>query len=438
MSQRMCRIAERSYNTDAVNELTNQSSRYEQLAIDLLDKCHEEDTAYTRHLLRAELNKWNQHTCVTLAAGFGLTRFIAHPALQVLLNDHWYGRLNKVAHPKRLQQQMMSELEEKEKISSTRSLDRMEGYDPEDMIEMATSGIRQEHQILLHQFLMTGEEGTEMVEAALGLNEEDADDYESGSEAGVLDSQMQQRPPLWELEFYQAPESRFEKLSDYLQAPVVKFWVDTVFYVIFLALFTYTVLNSRSKMTIPEWIVALFMLSFALEEIRQVLSPAIFARHNLPLSTKINIWALDFWNLVDLTGLILFFTGFGIRLAMEFDDGFADDDGIYVSARIFYCLAIMVWYVRLLDIFSVSESMGPYVNMIFKMGKDALSFGMIALVFMVSYGIVRGALLHPADQLFNVLAIPYWQFYGELFLEDDGRMNCGDTGECPKELTLFT
>ncbi len=42
----------------------------------------------------------------------------------------------------RLHQQMMSELEEKEKISSTRSLDKMEGYDPEEMIEMS-SGIKQ-------------------------------------------------------------------------------------------------------------------------------------------------------------------------------------------------------------------------------------------------------------------------------------------------------
>ena len=75
-------------------------SRYMQLAIDLLDKCYEEDTTYTRHLLRAELPKWNQHTCMTLAASFELTRFIAHPALQGLLNDHWHGRLNKVAHPK--------------------------------------------------------------------------------------------------------------------------------------------------------------------------------------------------------------------------------------------------------------------------------------------------------------------------------------------------
>ncbi len=40
---------------------------------------------------------------------------------------------------------------------------------------------------------------------------------------------------------------------------------------------------------------------------------------------------------------------------------------LFVTARILYCLAVMTWYVRLLDIFSVSEYMGPYVNMIFKM-----------------------------------------------------------------------
>ena len=38
---------------------------------------------------------------------------------------------------------MLSEVEEKEKVASSRSLDVIEGYDPEDMIEMATSGIRQ-------------------------------------------------------------------------------------------------------------------------------------------------------------------------------------------------------------------------------------------------------------------------------------------------------
>ena len=46
-----------------------------------------------------------------------------------------------------------------------------------------------------------------------------------------------------------------------------------VFYMIFLSLLTYTVLNSRkTTMTIPEWIVAVFMFSFAVEEIRQVIS----------------------------------------------------------------------------------------------------------------------------------------------------------------------
>ena len=39
---------------------------------------------------------------------------------------------------------MLSEVEEKEKIANTKSMDKIEGYDPEDMIEMATSGgIRQ-------------------------------------------------------------------------------------------------------------------------------------------------------------------------------------------------------------------------------------------------------------------------------------------------------
>ena len=90
--------------------------------------------------------------------------------------------------------------------------------------------------------------------------------------------------------------------------------------------------------------------------------------YDITLTAKISLWAHDFWNMVDITGIVLFWIGFFLRLVIEVSDHEeAPNSLIFVSARIFYCLAIMVWYVRVLDIFSVSETMGPYVNMIFKM-----------------------------------------------------------------------
>ena len=37
------------------------------------------------------------------------------------------------------------------------------------------------------------------------------------------------------------------------------------------------------------------------------------------------------------------------------------------SGRVFYCVDIIFWYVRILDIFSVNKYLGPYVMMIGKM-----------------------------------------------------------------------
>lgn len=33
---------------------------------------------------------------------------------------------------------------------------------------------------------------------------------------------------MWELQYYQAAETRVQKIKELLRAPVVKFWVDTV------------------------------------------------------------------------------------------------------------------------------------------------------------------------------------------------------------------
>ena len=37
------------------------------------------------------------------------------------------------------------------------------------------------------------------------------------------------------------------------------------------------------------------------------------------------------------------------------------------NGRVFYCVDIIFWYVRILDIFSVNKYLGPYVMMIGKM-----------------------------------------------------------------------
>ena len=64
--------------------------------IGLLDQCFAK-TQYTRYILCAKMDNWGQQTCLSLAANYHTYKFIAHPAVQDLLNHQWYGKLRKIS-----------------------------------------------------------------------------------------------------------------------------------------------------------------------------------------------------------------------------------------------------------------------------------------------------------------------------------------------------
>lgn len=76
------------------------------------------------------------------------------------------------------------------------------------------------------------------------------------------------------------------------------------------------------------------------------------------ISQKIKVWFSDYFNVSDFLAIVIFFIGFGLRL------GGGD---AFVPGRTIYCLNIIFWYVRLLDILAVNQQAGPYVMMIAKM-----------------------------------------------------------------------
>lgn len=76
------------------------------------------------------------------------------------------------------------------------------------------------------------------------------------------------------------------------------------------------------------------------------------------ISQKIKVWFCDYFNVSDFLAILMFFVGFGLR----FGSG-----SVFIAGRIVYCLNIIFWYVRLLDILAVNQQAGPYVMMIGKM-----------------------------------------------------------------------
>lgn len=86
--------------------------------------------------------------------------------------------------------------------------------------------------------------------------------------------------------------------------------------------------------------------------------PQMFMSEAGKISQKIKVWFSDYFNLSDFLAILTFFIGFGLRLG---------GGEAFIPGRTVYCLNIIFWYVRLLDILAVNQQAGPYVMMIAKM-----------------------------------------------------------------------
>lgn len=88
------------------------------------------------------------------------------------------------------------------------------------------------------------------------------------------------------------------------------------------------------------------------------------------LKQKISVWLEDYWNITDLVAISVFLLGLLLRLQNEPSMGYG---------RVIYCVDIIFWYIRVLDIFGVNKYLGPYVMMIGKMVPPTLSTKFIFL-----------------------------------------------------------
>ncbi|KTF85211.1 hypothetical protein cypCar_00030885 [Cyprinus carpio] len=203
------------------------------------------------------------------------------------------------------------------------------------------------------------------------------------------------------------------KIFEFYNAPFTKFWFNTISYLGYLMLYNYIVLVKMERWPcIQEWFVISYIITLGLEKVRQILmsEPG-------KLKQKINVWLEEYWNITDLAAISTFLLGLLLRLQHEPYMGYG---------RVIYCVDIIFWYIRVLDIFGVNKYLGPYVMMIGKMMIDMLYFVVIMLVVLMSFGVARQAILHPDEEptwrlARNIFYMPYWMIYGEVFADSIDR-----------------
>uniref|UniRef100_A0A2K5E6C6 Transient receptor potential cation channel subfamily M member 3 n=1 Tax=Aotus nancymaae TaxID=37293 RepID=A0A2K5E6C6_AOTNA len=362
---------------DISQELNHNSRDFGQLAVELLDQSYKQDEQLAMKLLTYELKNWSNATCLQLAVAAKHRDFIAHTCSQMLLTDMWMGRLRMRKN---------SGLKVILGILLPPSILSLEFKNKDDMPYMS-----QAQEIHLQE--------KEAEEPEKPTKEKDEEDMEKHCTV-ILCEEVQSRHRL-------IPLGR--KIYEFYNAPIVKFWFYTLAYIGYLMLFNYIVLVKMERWpSTQEWIVISYIFTLGIEKMREILmsEPG-------KLLQKVKVWLQEYWNVTDLIAILLFSVGMILRLQ---DQPFRSD------GRVIYCVNIIYWYIRLLDIFGVNKYLGPYVMMIGKMMIDMMYFVIIMLVVLMSFGVARQAILFPNEEpswklAKNIFYMPYWMIYGEVFAD---------------------
>ncbi|XP_034629172.1 transient receptor potential cation channel subfamily M member 3 isoform X1 [Trachemys scripta elegans] len=424
---------------DISQELNHNSRDFGQLAVELLDQSYKQDEQLAMKLLTYELKNWSNATCLQLAVAAKHRDFIAHTCSQMLLTDMWMGRLRMRKN---------SGLKVILGILLPPSILSLEFKNKDDMPYMS-----QAHEIHLQE--------KEPEEPEKPVKEKEEEDMELTANSRRCPQEpvcRQAEGPAYRTQYAGKQKNRStrpayrtylqamlgrgngessrkkeeeevhsrhrliplgRKIYEFYNAPIVKFWFYTLAYIGYLMLFNYIVLVKMDRWpSTQEWIVISYIFTLGIEKMREILmsEPG-------KLLQKVKVWLQEYWNVTDLIAILLFSVGMILRLQ---DQPFRSD------GRVIYCVNIIYWYIRLLDIFGVNKYLGPYVMMIGKMMIDMMYFVIIMLVVLMSFGVARQSILFPNEEpswklAKNIFYMPYWMIYGEVFADQIDRKRVYDS-----------
>uniref|UniRef100_A0A672JG25 Transient receptor potential cation channel, subfamily M, member 3 n=1 Tax=Salarias fasciatus TaxID=181472 RepID=A0A672JG25_SALFA len=384
---------------DISQELNHNSREFGQLAVELLDQSYKQDEQMAMKLLTYELKNWSNATCLQLAVAAKHRDFIAHTCSQMLLTDMWMGRLRmrknsglKVILGLLLPPSILS-LEFKNKDEMSYMPQDQEAYLQEKEEEEPEKPVKEKE-----------EEDMEFTVRSYCETQ-----YNSVAMLGKVTTETSRKKDVEEVQNRHRLIPMGRKIYEFYNAPIVKFWFHTMAYVGYLMLFNYIVLVKMDLWPSPqEWVVIAYIFTNGIEKMREILmsEPG-------KLLQKVKVWLQEYWNITDLMAILIFSVGMVLRL---------QEPPLMSYGRVIYCVNIIYWYIRLLDIFGVNKYLGPYVMMIGKMMIDMMYFVIIMLVVLMSFGVARQAILNPNEDpswmlARNIFFMPYWMIYGEVFAD---------------------
>ncbi|CAF1143570.1 unnamed protein product [Adineta ricciae] len=449
-------------------DLANYADQFHELALGVLEQCYRENDDKTCQLLTYELKNWSDWTCLSLAVISHHQEFVAHKCCQMILNDLWMGGMSirrylnwkviasilffplvlridfKSAEELKLQPKTHEEhlAEQNDRMgnddddddynsddynSGTNSNEFSHRYSADDhhhgrkssimnrdtSIEFIIENAHVENQAVemvtlnrketahkdpsisnLKQSLSTP------LPVADDLNDISTEVSKKTDELAILNEAMPIKISS------SSSLSLTQRFYEFYNAPITKFWYNTIFYVCFLFLFTYMVLvRTPPKPSVAEYIVTIYLASSAIDNAREICTSS-----SPRFRRRLTLYFSNFVNICDSLAILSYGIGFILRFHPK---------TLYI-ARLLYCLDVSYWWIHLLTYISVHKSVGPYIHIAAQNLLDLLKFIIIILVVMVSFGVSRQAIKYPNElwswrSVKEIFLEPYFMIYGEVY-----------------------
>ncbi|KAM4616830.1 transient receptor potential cation channel subfamily M member 6 [Polymixia lowei] len=388
-----------SMDDSTAEQLKTYSLEFGQLAVDVLDCAFRQSEQMAMKLLTSEMEAWSHFSCLQMAVSSSHRPFVSHSCTQTLLTDLWTGPLN-------MRKNSFWKI-----ILSLLLPPAIVFLEFKSQAEMCH--VPQSHEAPL--FRRDSGKPTATCEETEHKGSQD-------TEQGLLCFDRCLRP-VSETASSASKQCLFwiRRIYEFYTAPVVKFWFHTMSYLAFLMLFSYTVLvKMEDRPSVQEWLVIAYILSTAVEKTREVLMS-----EPRRLSQKLKIWFSEYWNISDFVAILLFLAGLALRWHR---------DPYRTAGRISYCLDIIFWFVRVMDLLAVNQHAGPYLTMITKMTRNMFFIVVMMAIVLLSFGVSRKAILSPDEEpswslARDIVFQPYWMMFGEVYA---GEIDACDEGRpCP-------
>lgn len=148
-----------------------------------------------------------------------------------------------------------------------------------------------------------------------------------------------------------------KKLYEFYNAPVTKFWQNTIFYMLFLISFAYIVLvKTPKKPSLVEVFVLVYIFSYGLDKLRELLQT-----DSTRFSGKIKIFFSNVMNTLDAFFILSIVVALCFRLSCL-------DEHLKI-ARLLYCINTIYWVVKLMEILIINKYTGPLIIIASRMVK---------------------------------------------------------------------